>query len=40
VHSLGIAAGTIVITMAAVTIFGRLEDRAAGRVSPAGAIRF
>lgn len=34
VHSVGIAAGTIVITMAAVTIFGRLEDRAAGRVSP------
>ena len=33
VHSLGIAAGTIVITAAAVTIFGRLEDRAAGRVA-------
>ncbi|MEO5839485.1 MAG: serine hydrolase [Acidimicrobiales bacterium] len=33
VHSLGIAVGTILITAAAVTIFGRLEDRAAGRVA-------
>ncbi|MEO8695769.1 MAG: serine hydrolase [Acidimicrobiales bacterium] len=35
VHSLGIAVGTILITAAAVTIFGRLEDRAAGRVATA-----
>ena len=30
-HSIGIAAGTILITAAAVSLFGRLEDRAAGR---------
>jgi CubicO group peptidase (beta-lactamase class C family)/peptidoglycan/LPS O-acetylase OafA/YrhL len=33
VHSLGIAVGTVLITGAAVTLFGRLEDRAAGRVA-------
>ena len=34
VHSLGIAVGTVLITAAAVTLFGRLEDRAAGRATP------
>ena len=39
VHSLGIAAGTIVITAAAVTIFGRLEDRAAAGGHHPGPLR-
>jgi CubicO group peptidase (beta-lactamase class C family)/peptidoglycan/LPS O-acetylase OafA/YrhL len=36
-HSLGIAVGTTFITIAAVTLFGRLEDRAARRVATAPA---
>ena len=37
VHSLGIAVGTVLITAAAVTLFGRLEDRAARRTAPSTA---
>lgn len=37
VHSALLAAGTVLITIAAVAVFGRVEDLAAGR--PAGAVR-